>query len=257
MRSAAVLSVLLCLSAFSPGALAKGNPDYEDGAVFFQKNDYLSAMHSFQLALKKSPSDPNILYGMASCLSKLKRYSEARSFYEKILAAAPNSKLGTYSRDGLKYLDSMDSEGPFHQLSIGKTVAQMPVPIASNPGLTAYNPLPTPQPASYFPPVGNSYGSPNQQNGGYSQPYSGNSFHHRRHHQFGSNNQGGQIGPFTMNPQGQQYQSSGSAYTSPFHVPSLQIKEYSFAPSPPKEPVLSVELLAKQEKLVADEKPAR
>jgi tetratricopeptide (TPR) repeat protein len=236
--------------------LAKGNPDYEAGAVFFQKTDYLSAMHSFQLALKTVPNDSNVLYGMASCLSKLKRYSEARVFYEKILAAAPDSKLGKYSRDGLKYLDSVDSEGAPHQLSARKTFAQMPGPIAIDPGLTAYNPLPTPQPPSYFPPNGNSYGSPYQQNGGYSQPYFGNSFHNHRH-QFGSYNQGGQIGPYTMNRQGQQYQSYGSGYMSPYHVPSLQIKEYSFAPSPSKEPVLSVELLAKQEKLVADEKPAR
>ncbi len=147
---------------------------------------------------------------------------QAKCFYQSCISLAPQSKLAENAKAGLAYLDKL----PPGSGTPAASGSAKPTPLVQN---ALIPPLPPPTPGRYS--------APDQQVG---LGASSAGFHFAGRHRYG------QFG----------YQSSYGYYGAPH----MEVRNYSFPPSSTaaatSEPS-QVELLAKQSKLVVDEKPSR
>lgn len=259
---------------------AYASTDYEKGAAAFQAKNYTLAENIFREGLRKNPKDANLHYGLADCLSKTGRMTDAKAEYKRCIALAPKSKLSDFAQAGIKYLEAANVPKP-------KPLPPLPAPITGHfggytpaqqfrPGLMPVNFQPglpsfTVQTSSgngYLPgfsssTAGTSLPQPKLGTYGPAGPYSDMSssapfsvprmhYHHHRGYSY-----------FTASP-GYGYQSTSNYNPYPFgasHIPTLEVKTYAPVPPPSvkadSEPIPDVELLAKQQKLVIDDEKSQ
>ena len=217
-------------------ASAKAAPlsAYEKGAAAFARKDYMSALSNFEIALNEHPDDPTIHYGLASVFTAVGNQFQAKCFYQSCISLAPGSKLAENAKAGLAYLDKPSNAATASANDITSSAAGAEAGAgrtkqAQFAGNGLIPPLPAPTPGRYT--------APDQQIG-YASSGAGSRFgaRHGRQAQYG-------------------YQSYGY-----YGAPHIVVRNYSFPPSntmaASSEPS-QVELLAKQSKLVVDEKHSR
>ena len=233
-----------------PAASATARGAYESGAAAYKSGEYAKAEKYFQSALRQSPSDPNAHYGLAETLVALGQTERGMSEYEKTIKLAPKSKLADFARTGEQYVSEAQEKATLAKMAKLAQNTSLPAPTPPRYFAPEMPPMPSiaqssiqttsggwsPLPAPTYP----SYGPPSMGSSSYGSSYS------RRHgRRYGWGNGG--------------YSNyAGYSYFRDYHVPQMQVSTYGYAPPlnvvTKPEPVPEVELLAKQQRLVIDEK---
>lgn len=93
MRELTILGVLTLL-LLSTAAFAAPSSNTELGIKSFGQKDYRSALTHFTACLQAQPNDVTATYYCALCYHYLGQTGNAVSMYRRVVAMAPNSKLG-------------------------------------------------------------------------------------------------------------------------------------------------------------------
>jgi tetratricopeptide (TPR) repeat protein len=86
-RALAIAALLLTASSARADDASAGKELYERGVYHFNLGEYDAALEAFRAAY--TPQRPEILFNIAQCLRKLKRFDAAADAYKAFLATAP------------------------------------------------------------------------------------------------------------------------------------------------------------------------
>jgi hypothetical protein len=90
-----LLAALICLAlparaAQEPSDVGQARADYELGTRYWDLGQYDKALEAYRSAYAHR-ADPALLFNVAQCLRKLRRYNEALDMYRSFLRRAPRS----------------------------------------------------------------------------------------------------------------------------------------------------------------------
>lgn len=89
-RIAAVLMLLLCLSAHGAEIPVEAKLDYNQGIDFYKLGMYERAIESFRSAVRAYPDYIDAYYNLGTVLEYLKQYAEASNVYKQVYVRNPN-----------------------------------------------------------------------------------------------------------------------------------------------------------------------
>lgn len=250
-----LVSLVVLLSIVAPGAFAASDltdGQYEIGAAAYKAGQFQKARLYFESAEIKHPSDPNIHYGLAETYVALGQNDKGLAEYAKTIKLAPKSKLANFARQGQQFASQAAEKATLAKMA--KLAQKSNLPVPSQPKYFAPDSLPQlPQPTvirsggygsriSYGGPLPQpTYGSYGPQQPQMSYPVT------FRHHGGGGRRWGNGGGGY-----------SGYSAGYYYHTPQMEVRSYGYAPPlniiAKQDPPPQVELLAKQQRLVLDEK---
>ena len=113
-KGAALLAVLLCLSAFSASAAGE-DARWNEASAAYTESDYATALAAYQAIEADALVSPDLYYNIANCHFKLGDIPHAILYYEKCLKLAPSH---ADARNNLEIcrqftLDRIDEIPPF------------------------------------------------------------------------------------------------------------------------------------------------
>lgn len=89
-RIAAILTLLLSLSAYAAEVPVEAKLDYNQGIDFYKLGMYERSIESFRAAIRSYPDYVDAYYNLGTVLEYLKQYAEAISVYKQIYIRTPN-----------------------------------------------------------------------------------------------------------------------------------------------------------------------
>ncbi len=122
-----------------PQSAYAGSAQFWVADSFYSMGDYVKAIAEFQILTEKYPQHPRVregIYKQGVAFSRLKKYPEAKLFFQKVMASYPNSAEAAQAKARLHRLESLEGGTLALNLESG------PVPTASpRPGTggTVYN----------------------------------------------------------------------------------------------------------------------
>ncbi len=257
---------LVTLLSFVPAAYAvSGDTEgaYEIGAASYKAGQFQKARQYFESAAIKHPSDPNVHYGLAETYVALGKNEDGVKEYAKTIKLAPKSKLAEYARTGQQFASQAAEQATLAKMARLAQNSNLPVP--SQPKY--FGPDALPQPTSLPQPTvirssSGGYGSSISMGAPLPQPtypsYGPQPQPSYPMMSFGRH--GGRYNSRRWGNGGYGYMPMYSAYSPNYyyHSPQMEVRSYGYAPPlnviVKQDPPPPVELLARQQRLVLDEK---
>jgi tetratricopeptide (TPR) repeat protein len=244
---------LVILLSFTPAAFAAtGDTEgaYEIGAAAYKAGQFQKARQYFESASIKHPADPNVHYGLAETYIALGRPADGLKEYAKTIKLGPKSKLAEYARTGQQYASQAVEQATMAKMA--KLAQNSSLPVPSQPQY--FGPQAWPQPGSPTMITSSSggYGSSIGMGAPLPQPtYPSYGPQPQPSYPMMSFGRGGRWGNGG-------YGGYGYSRSYYYRTPQLQVRSYGYAPPlniiVKQDPPPPVELLARQERLVLDEK---
>jgi len=149
-RIAAILMLLMSISAYAAEIPVDAKMDYNQGIDFYKLGMYERAIESFRSAVRTYPDYIDAYYNLATVLEYLKQYAEALSTYKQVYARNPHdyeviykmalmsSKIEDYNK-AAEYISLIPQSSSYYQrglelaesIKLNTTVPQKPVNIPS------------------------------------------------------------------------------------------------------------------------------
>lgn len=121
-----------------PQSSLAGNAQFWVAESYYAMGDYVKAIAEYQILSEKYPTHPRIreaIYKQGAGFQKLKKYPEAKLFYQKVIANYPNTPEALKAQARLARMETLDANG-------------QPVALEMNAASTPPKPTPSPKPSS-------------------------------------------------------------------------------------------------------------
>jgi len=119
-----------------PQSSLAGNAQFWVAESYYAMGDYVKAIAEYQILSEKYPTHPRIreaIYKQGAGFQKLKKYPEAKLFYQKVIANYPNTPEALKAQARLARMETLDANG-------------QPVALEMNPASSPPKPTPSPKP---------------------------------------------------------------------------------------------------------------
>jgi len=120
-----------------PQSSLAGNAQFWVAESYYAMGDYVKSISEYQILSEKYPTHPRIreaIYKQGAAFQKLKKYPEAKLFYQKVIANYANTPEALKAQARLARMDTLDANG-------------QPVALEMNPSSAAPKASPSPKPS--------------------------------------------------------------------------------------------------------------
>jgi tol-pal system protein YbgF len=131
-----------------------GNARYWLGESYYSMGDFAKAIKEFQNLVDSDPGHPRVkeaIYKQGLCFSRLKKYPEAKLFFQKVMADYPNTAEAAKAQARLFRIEELEKSQPTS--GPGLVSSSDTATNGSAPGQTVYPPImkPVPMPRAVTP----------------------------------------------------------------------------------------------------------